>query len=582
MKSKSTARKTQKPSFLKKVLGSGFNRTRALLFIVTFATIGTVYLIATQAATLSNPFASSYGNWNSTGGARQMSVDMTYERAPASDGWFSALNCWFDNSNSCGYAGIQANSASPGASASGKMAIFSMWDVGTEMGVPEPNGVRYGFSNEGSGVSVRIPYDWVQGRTYRITIYEEGVHNSNRLWGSTVTDLATGQTSRIGRIWVPVSRGYLRDATTFYERFSGPTNKCSDVQPTQVLFTNFSVSAPARISQGPRLETKNPAGCSYAATEPAGNGYRAIVRGTGGTPTPTAPTPTQPITQPTTNSNPIGYADYCRVESGRTIVYGWAHDNNGDPNVSVVVGGNTQTVASNQGYREGQIDAFLPSQGRTASNTYGFRADFGTLYKDTAYSIGGTIINIGAGSNAALGINTANSLDGGVVNGFPGNRIPSGCLSARGTTTTQPAPTPTPTPTPAPSAGGLTIRNRKSGRCLDVIGMSRTPNLTHLWDCSGGANQGWTASNGNIIVYSGTGNRMCLDVYGGGTANGSQVGVYYCHSGNNQKWTTSPDGTIRSVASGRCLDANGGGTANGTSLIIWDCHGGVNQQWFKQ
>jgi hypothetical protein len=30
-----------------------------------------------------------------------------------------------------------------------------------------------------------------------------------------------------------------------------------------------------------------------------------------------------------------------------------------------------------------------------------------------------------------------------------------------------------------------------------------------------------------------------------------------------------------------CLDVNGGGTANGTGVILWSCHGGANQRWAR-
>ena len=30
---------------------------------------------------------------------------------------------------------------------------------------------------------------------------------------------------------------------------------------------------------------------------------------------------------------------------------------------------------------------------------------------------------------------------------------------------------------------------------------------------------------------------------------------------------------------GKCLDAAGQATANGTQILIWDCWGGANQKW---
>ena len=37
------------------------------------------------------------------------------------------------------------------------------------------------------------------------------------------------------------------------------------------------------------------------------------------------------------------------------------------------------------------------------------------------------------------------------------------------------------------------------------------------------------------------------------------------------------DGTVRNGT--KCLDANGASSADGTQLIIWTCHGGANQRW---
>lgn len=41
----------------------------------------------------------------------------------------------------------------------------------------------------------------------------------------------------------------------------------------------------------------------------------------------------------------------------------------------------------------------------------------------------------------------------------------------------------------------------------------------------------------------------------------------------------STTSVLVSAASGRCLDVPAGNTANGTQLIIYDCSGGANQRW---
>ncbi|WP_205324673.1 ricin-type beta-trefoil lectin domain protein [Glycomyces sp. YM15] len=124
------------------------------------------------------------------------------------------------------------------------------------------------------------------------------------------------------------------------------------------------------------------------------------------------------------------------------------------------------------------------------------------------------------------------------------------------------------------------LRGTGSGRCIEVPNGSTTAGTqVQLWDCHGGSNQRWTlSSTGELSVYTGS-TRRCLDASGGGTANGTAAIIWSCHGGSNQQWRLNSDGTIRSVQSGLCLDAAGWGTANGTKVQLWSCQGGANQQW---
>jgi hypothetical protein len=69
----------------------------------------------------------------------------------------------------------------------------------------------------------------------------------------------------------------------------------------------------------------------------------------------------------------------------------------------------------------------------------------------------------------------------------------------------------------------------------------------------------------------------CLTV--AGTANGSLVQLSTCTGAGGQNWTAGANGSLVNPQSGRCLDANGGSSADGTQLIVWTCHGGTNQRW---
>jgi non-reducing end alpha-L-arabinofuranosidase len=124
---------------------------------------------------------------------------------------------------------------------------------------------------------------------------------------------------------------------------------------------------------------------------------------------------------------------------------------------------------------------------------------------------------------------------------------------------------------------GAMIVGAQSNRCVDVPGAS-TSNGTQvqLWDCHGGANQRWTSTAGRELRISGS---KCLDAFGAGTSNGTAAIVWDCHGGTNQQWNVNANGTITGVQSGLCLDANGAGTANGTRIQLWSCNGGANQRW---
>jgi Ricin-type beta-trefoil lectin domain len=63
------------------------------------------------------------------------------------------------------------------------------------------------------------------------------------------------------------------------------------------------------------------------------------------------------------------------------------------------------------------------------------------------------------------------------------------------------------------------------------------------------------------------------------TAPGTNVELWPCNGGANQKWTVDSNGTIVGQQSGLCLDVTGGSTTQGTPLEIWTCNGQSNQQW---
>ncbi|PWK85603.1 poly(3-hydroxybutyrate) depolymerase [Lentzea atacamensis] len=138
--------------------------------------------------------------------------------------------------------------------------------------------------------------------------------------------------------------------------------------------------------------------------------------------------------------------------------------------------------------------------------------------------------------------------------------------------TSDPGPTTTTTTPPDPTT--FRLRGEASGRCLDVVGAG-TANGTQLitWDCHTNANQQFT-QNGQTLRVSG----KCLDAPTN-AASGARVQIWDCHGGANQSWNITANGTITSVQTGLCLNSTG--TGNNAPVTVATCSGGADQRWAK-
>ncbi|MBW6438800.1 PQQ-dependent sugar dehydrogenase [Actinoplanes hulinensis] len=116
-----------------------------------------------------------------------------------------------------------------------------------------------------------------------------------------------------------------------------------------------------------------------------------------------------------------------------------------------------------------------------------------------------------------------------------------------------------------------------AGKCLDVNGGGTADGTKiQLWTCNGSAAQVWTV-NGQVWRNPQSG--KCLDVAGGATANGTKAQLWTCNGTGAQNWTAQADKTVRNPVSGRCLDVSQNSSADGQQIHIWDCLGAANQQW---
>ncbi len=97
-----------------------------------------------------------------------------------------------------------------------------------------------------------------------------------------------------------------------------------------------------------------------------------------------------------------------------------------------------------------------------------------------------------------------------------------------------------------------------------------------MYTCNGTSAQQWTAVQAGSTLHA---LGKCMDVYGGGTANGAAVDLYDCNNTAAQVFIPQPGGSLYNPQSGKCLDGTNWATTPGVQLQIWDCTGNANQQW---
>jgi hypothetical protein len=134
----------------------------------------------------------------------------------------------------------------------------------------------------------------------------------------------------------------------------------------------------------------------------------------------------------------------------------------------------------------------------------------------------------------------------------------------------------------------MEIINDGSQKCLDVRSEdgSYTPGArVQQYRCKDrDGNQDWhltSAGNGYYNVVN-TQSGLCLDVTGGGTADGTPTQQWYCNNTPNQQWWLDYQGeSVRliSAASGKCLDVRQGSHDDHAIVQQWTCNGTAAQLW---
>ncbi|MFC0548889.1 ricin-type beta-trefoil lectin domain protein [Kutzneria chonburiensis] len=107
-----------------------------------------------------------------------------------------------------------------------------------------------------------------------------------------------------------------------------------------------------------------------------------------------------------------------------------------------------------------------------------------------------------------------------------------------------------------------------SGKCMDDSNSgTANGNPVILWPCTGNANQRWQLSNGTVQSLG-----KCL------ANSGNKAVLSTCDGSAGQQWSYKLNGNL--VNQNLCLDVTGGGSDNGTALGLYACgNNQLNQIW---
>ena len=231
-----------------------------------------------------------------TGSATTAEVTMTVEAAPPDSSSYFWAQQFFTDRDHGGYFGLQTGGVINNRNV-GKIAIFSLWNAVDAEAGPRSRAERFG--GEGVGWSVRMPFQWVQGVSYRFRLEKDGP----QWWRLLLLDPAAG-THDIGRIKLPVDAPLQPVFAAFTEVFRAAPS-CEAVPAARTVFSDLTYG-------GAPVPLELPVPYGNCRTEAAGSlrGGAAVheVQPSGPSqttpPPPAAPKPAKPYAPPPEDAPP--------------------------------------------------------------------------------------------------------------------------------------------------------------------------------------------------------------------------------------------------------------------------------------
>ena len=134
--------------------------------------------------------------------------------------------------------------------------------------------------------------------------------------------------------------------------------------------------------------------------------------------------------------------------------------------------------------------------------------------------------------------------------------------------------------------GSYQLVRQGSGKCLDVTGGGSADGTSiEQWWCNGGANQSFRldALAGGLVRLVDQNTQKCIDVNGSGTADGTKIQLWTCNGSAAQSFALEDAGNgyarIRNSNSGKCVDVNRSSNADGATVQLWTCNNSGAQNW---
>lgn len=230
---------------------SGASKGEAIRFGLAPPSPSNIITRWSTASSFQNPIHFIDAYYNPPNQFDRAEVSATIETASGTDGYYFSSFLFFPDAPSCtpncyAYMGLQtvgAKSLPPGGEVD-KMAIFSVWD--STSAAPNAGVTEVNFDGEGVGKSLRVAYDWQVGRTYQIGMYyNPSISNTTTTyWTAYINDTVTGASTVLGSIKLPAGLNYAQSGAFFHERYSGAVTKCSDMNSSQVKYSNLNVTMP--------------------------------------------------------------------------------------------------------------------------------------------------------------------------------------------------------------------------------------------------------------------------------------------------------------------------------------------------